>query len=153
KAVGYLSVPLSTVGGAFFDVNLQVAAEIKERIERQFGVQDVWVLNPGAKEFSLPSDAGGPDYMLMWSPVLAGEDGLGAVDFAYFTGPADFAKHFGLDGQGDLGKLDVAYDNLAKTDPGLAVKVDKRSFRDYYGLRASVAYSFGSHDEWDIVRT
>jgi hypothetical protein len=30
--------------------------------------------------------------------------------------------------------------------------VDRRSFRDYYGLRASVAYSLGSHDEWDIVR-
>src|SRR5580704_2457319 len=46
KAIGYLSVPLSTVAGAFFDVNLQVAAETKERIERQYGIQDVWVLNP-----------------------------------------------------------------------------------------------------------
>lgn len=152
KAVGYLSVPISTVGGAFFDVNLQVAAEIKERIERQYGIQDVWVLNPGAREFSLPGDAGGPDYMLMWSQVLEGEDGGGAFDFAYFTGPSDFAKHFGLDGQNDLGRLDVAYDDLVKTDPGLANKVDRRSFRDYYGLRASVAYSLGSHDEWDIVR-
>ena len=153
KAVGYLSVPISTLAGAFFDVNVQVAAEIKERIERQYGIQDSWVLNPAAKEFSLPGDAGGPDYMLMWSQVLEGEDGLGTFDFAYFTGPSDFAKHFGLDGQNDLGRLDVAYDDLIKTDPGLASKVDRRSFRDYYGLRASVAYSLGSHDEWDIVRT
>jgi hypothetical protein len=64
-AVGYLSVPLSTVGGALFDLNLQVAAETKERIERQYGIHDVWVVNPGAKEFALPGDAGGPDYMLM----------------------------------------------------------------------------------------
>jgi hypothetical protein len=71
-AVGYLRVPLSTVGGAFFDVNLQVAAETKERIERQYGIHDVWVLNPGAKVFALPRDAGGPDYMLMWSLALEG---------------------------------------------------------------------------------
>ncbi|WP_051387141.1 hypothetical protein [Bradyrhizobium sp. ARR65] len=153
KAIGYLSIPLSTVGGAYLNENLKVAAEIKERIERQYGVRDVWVLNPGAKEFSLPGGAGGPDYMLMWSQVLEGEDGLGAFDFVYFTGRSDFAIHFGLDGQNDLGKLDVAYDDLAKTDPGLGLNVDKRSFRDYYGLRASVAYSLGSHDEWDIVRT
>jgi hypothetical protein len=153
KAVGYLSIPLSTVGGAYFDVYLKVAAENKERIERRYGVRDAWVLNPGAKEFSFPGGAGGPDYMLMWSQVLEGEDGLGAFDFVYFTGPSDFAIHFGLDGQNDLDRLDVAYDDLAKTDPGLAASVDKRSFRDYYGLRASVAYSLGSYDEWDIVRT
>jgi hypothetical protein len=153
KAIGYLSIPLSTVAGAFFDVNLLVAAETKERIELRFGVQDVWVLNPGATQFSLPSNAVGPDYMFMWSQVLEAEDGLGAFDFAYFTGPSDFAAHFGLDGQNDLKKLDVAYDDLVKTDPAIAGKVDRRSFRDYYGLRASVAYSLGSHDEWDIART
>ena len=66
------------MAGAFFDVNLQVAAEIKDRIERQYGIQDVWALNPGTntKDFSLPSGALGPDYMLMWSQVLEGEDGL-----------------------------------------------------------------------------
>jgi hypothetical protein len=152
KAAGYLSVPLSTVGGGYMNLNLQVATETKERIERQYGIHDVWILNPGAKEFSLPSEALGPDYMWMWSQVLESEDGLGAFDFAYFTGPSDFAKHFGLDGQNDLGKLDLAYDDLVKTDPALASQADRTSFRNYYGLRASVAFSFGSHDEWDIVR-
>jgi hypothetical protein len=153
KAIGYISVPISTVGGSYVGVNLKVAAEIKERVESRFGIADVWVLNPGEKQFSLPAGAGGPEYMLMWSQVLEGEDGLGAFDFVYFTGPSDYAAHFGLDGRNDLGKLDVAYDDLVKTDPGIAAAVDKRSFRDYYGLRAPVAYSFGSHDEWDIVRT
>jgi hypothetical protein len=153
KAIGYLSVPISTVGGSYIGVNLKVAAEIKERVESRFGVADVWILNPAEKQFSLPGGAGGPEYMLMWSQVLEGEDGLGAFDFVYFTGPSDFAAHFGLNGQNDLGKLDVAYDDLVKTDQGIAAAVDKRSFRDYYGLRASVAYSLGSHDEWDIVRT
>jgi hypothetical protein len=28
----------------------------------------------------------------------------------------------------------------------------KSGFRNYYGLRASVAFSYGSHDEWNIAR-
>lgn len=43
-------------------------------------------------------------------------------------------------------------DDLVETDPSMAAKVDRRSFRDYYGLRASVADSLGSGNEWDIVR-
>jgi hypothetical protein len=43
------------------------------------------------------------------------------------------------------------------TDPKLqaAVKqgtVSKPTFRNYYGLRASVSFSYGSHDEWNIAR-
>ena len=30
--------------------------------------------------------------------------------------------------------------------------MNRTDFRNYYGLRASVAFSFGSHDEWNIVR-
>jgi hypothetical protein len=51
-------------------------------------IQDVWVLNPGASEYSLPNEAAGPDYMLLWSQVLEGEDGLGDFDFAFFAGHA-----------------------------------------------------------------
>ena len=36
-------------------------------------------------------------------------------------------------------------------DPNLG-KIDKKSFREYYTLRASVSFSLGSHDEWNIVR-
>ena len=43
-------------------------------------------------------------------------------------------------------------DDLVDIDPSVAAKVDRRSFRDYYGQRASVADSLGSRDEWDIVR-
>jgi hypothetical protein len=152
KAVGYLSVPLSTVAGSYMEVNVQVAREVKERVEAQLGARRSWLLNPGAKEFSLSHGAGGAEYMLMWTQVLEGADGLGAFDFVYFVGPSDFARHFGLDGQADLEKLEIAYDNLAKADPGLSTAVDKKAFRDYYALRASVAFSFGSHDEWNIVR-
>jgi hypothetical protein len=151
KAVGYLSIPISTVGGAYFNINTRVAGEVKERVENRLGIHAAWLLNTAAKEVALPSNATGADYMLMWTKVLEGGDGLGDLDFVYFVGPSDFALHFGLDGTADMEKLESYYDSLSKTDKGLK-DVDKRAFRDYYALRASVAFSYGSHDEWDIVR-
>jgi hypothetical protein len=152
KSIGYLSIPLSTVAGSYFGVNLKVAEGAKQRLEARFGAAQVWLLNPGAKEMSLPRGAKGADYMLMWTQVLEGKNGLGEdFDFIVFVGPSDFAQHFGLDGSGDMQKLDAYYDAAAKTDAGLA-KVDKKAFRDYYALRASAAFSYGAHDEWNIVR-
>jgi len=56
-------------------------------------------------------------------------------------------------GEADLmGQLNAEYERRAATDPGIK-SVDKRLFRDYYALRASVAFSLGSHDEWNIVRS
>ncbi len=153
KAVGYMSVPISTVGGSYFAVNVKVAAEVKERVEDRFGSGMAWILNPAAKDVALPQNATGADYMLMWTQVLEGKTGLGEdFAFVYFVGPSEFARHFSLDGHGDMQKLDAYYDALAKTDPELAAKVDRKSFREYYALRASMAFSFGSHDEWNIVR-
>jgi hypothetical protein len=151
KAVGYLSIPISTVGGAYFNVNVRVAAQVKERVENRLGVHAAWLLNTAGKDGALPPNATGADYMLMWTKVLEGDDGLGALDFIYFVGPSDFARYFELDGTADMEKLESYYDSLAKTDPGLK-DIDKRTFRDYYALRASVSYSYGSHDEWNIVR-
>jgi hypothetical protein len=31
-------------------------------------------------------------------------------------------------------------------------EITKAGFRNYYGLRASVVFSYGSHDEWNIAR-
>jgi len=152
KAIGYLSIPISTVGGSYFGENVRVAAEIKERVEDSLGVKVAWLLNTAAPEFSLPQGATGAEYMLMWTKVLEGTSGLGDFDFVYFTGPSDFARHFGLGGDRDMEKLESYYDSLVQTDPGLKA-VPKRAFRDYYALRASVEYSYGSHDEWNIVRT
>ena len=30
--------------------------------------------------------------------------------------------------------------------------LDQRAFRNYYALRASVAFSLGAHDEWNIAK-
>lgn len=153
KAIGYLSIPISTVQGSYLPVNVKIAARTKERVEERFGPRSLWLLNTAAKEFSLPEAAKGADYMLMWTRVIEGNDGLGRdFDFIYFAGPADFAQYFSFDGRADLEKLERFYDGLVKTDSKLA-EVKKTDFRNYYGLRASVSFSYGSHDEWNIVRT
>jgi hypothetical protein len=157
KAVGYLSVPLSPAGGGYFNLNAEVAEKAKAAIEQRFGADFVWVLNPGTADANLPKGSSGADYMLMWTSILEGRDGLGEdFDFVYFAGPQDFARVFGLDGNGDMAKIDQYFESRLKTDPELekAVKagLTKAAFRNYYGLKSSSAFSRGSHDEWNIVR-
>jgi len=155
RAIGYLSIPLSTIGGSYFGVNEDVARQVKDRIERRLGRNSVWVLNPGA-EGNLPASASGADYMYMWTQILEGRNGFGEdFDFFYFVGPSDFAHFFRLSGDGDIGRISTYFDNRIKSDADLRKAVDqgkitKSSFRIYYGLRASVAFSLGSHDEWNI---
>jgi hypothetical protein len=157
KAIGYMSIPLSTAGGSYFGVNTDVAAQTKDNLEKRFGANSAWILNPGA-EGNLPPAANGADYMFMWTTILEGAKGLGEdFDFFYFAGPSAFRRFFGLDGTGDMEKIDAYFERRLVTDPNLKKAVDekkvsKRTFRDYYALRASVAFSYGSHDEWNIAR-
>jgi hypothetical protein len=157
KAVGYLSVPLSPVGGGFFNLNAEVAEKAKAALEKRFGADSVWVLNPGTIDANLPKGSSGADYMLMWTTILEGHDGLGEdFDFVYFAGPQDFARVFELDGTNDMAKIEQYFDKRAKSDPEFdkAVKggLTKSAFRNYYALKASSAFSRGSHDEWNIIR-
>jgi hypothetical protein len=156
KAVGYMSVPLSTIGGGFFNVNMEVAADARAYIDKRFGSGQVWVLNPGVPEANIPNGSGA-DYMLMWTQVLEGRDGLGEdFDFVYFVGPRDFARYFALDGNGDMLTIEQFFDKRVATDADLRKAVDKgltrSAFRNYYALKASTTYSKGAHDEWNIVR-
>ncbi len=120
KAIGYMSIPLSTAGGSYFGVNAEVATKTKARVEKRFGEKAIYLLNPGNADFSLPPKANGADYMHME-------------------------------------KIDSIFDQRLATEEGLrkAVeqgKVSKGVFRNYYGLRASIVFSYGSHDEWNIAR-
>ncbi len=155
KAVGYLSVPLTSAGGGNFNVNREVAESTKAAIEKRFGADFLWVLNPGTLDADLPKGTGA-DYMAMWAALLEGPDGLGDFDFVFFAGPQDFARYFGFDGANDMGKLDAWFDKRVKDDPDFdkAVKggLTKLAFRKYYGLRASASVSRGAHDEWNIIR-
>jgi len=76
KAVGYLSVPLSTTGGGFFGVNRDVAAKVKTRVEARLGPNSAWLLDPTARDADLPTlnsvRAGQGDYLLMWTRILEG---------------------------------------------------------------------------------
>jgi hypothetical protein len=155
KSVGYLSVPLSSAGGGNFDVNREVAASAKLAIEKRFGTDAVWVLNPATLDADLPKGTGA-DYMLMWTTLLEGSDGFGDFDFVYFAGLQDFARYFGFDGNDDMAKLDAYFDRRIKADPGFERAVQggltKAAFRKYYALRASASVSRGAHDEWNIFR-
>jgi hypothetical protein len=157
KAIGYLSIPISTLGGSYFGVNRDIGVQAKARIEKRYGVHSVWMLDPGA-EGNLPAAASGADYMLQWTKILEGRNGLGEdFDFVYFVGPATIGQFFALDGNADMEKIETYFDKRAATDEGLKKAiadntVTKASFRNYYALRASVSFSAGSHDEWNIAR-
>lgn len=158
KVIGYISTPLSSLEGGYFGVNADAAADVKARLEKQYGADFLWMLNPGASHLLppddnlLPGNATGADYMWMWTRVLEGPDGLGRdLDWFYFVGPSDFAATLKLTGADDMRAIDAYYDKRAVTDPGIK-RVDKDKFRAYYALRAAVTYSYGSHDEWNIAR-
>jgi hypothetical protein len=161
KAVGYLSIPLSTAGGGYFNLNREVAERTKQRVEARLGASSAWLLNPAMKEADIPNvgsaRAGGAEYMVMWTRVLEGAGGLGEdFDFIYFTGPGDFAATLGLTGTGDLDRLGAYFEDRLKTDADLKRAVDQgrltaQTFRNYYGLRASTNFSLGAHDEWNIA--
>jgi hypothetical protein len=152
KAIGYLSIPLSPAGGGSMGINNEVAKATAENVTARFGAKSVWVLNPGAQQKI--EGASGADYMYMWTQILEGSDnsGLGKdFDFFDFTGPSDFARYFKVTGPGTLDQLGDWFDRNVATDTNLK-NVTRSGFRNYYGLRASVAFSLGSHDEWNIAR-
>src|SRR5260370_33593472 len=62
KSIGYLSIPLSPAGGGYFPINQQIAQQAKDNIERRFGAQSAWMLNPGVGG-NLPASASGADLM------------------------------------------------------------------------------------------
>src|SRR5262249_12060094 len=140
------------------DVNKAMAGKVVEHVTAHFGAKSVWLLNPGDEGGDKMSGASGADYMYMWTQILAGAKGLGEdFDFFYFTGPTDFGKAFKLTGQNDLEALEAWFDDHMANDPAFKKSIDqgettKARFRNYYGLRASVAFSYGSHDEWNIAR-
>ena len=156
KAVVYLSVPLSAAGGGNFAVNREVAAATKRAIEKRYGADYVYVLDPTTPDADLPRGAGGAEYMVLWTAVLEGTDGMGDFDAVYFAGPADFARYFGFDGSNDMGKLDAYFDRRSASDPDFARAVQggltREAFRRYYAWRASSTASRGAHDEWNVVR-
>ena len=157
RLVIYASTPISPRGGGVEKVNIDIAASVKARLEKSYGGH-AWVLNPGV--YQLPKvgghDAGGGEYMVMWTRVLGGDDGAGRdIDMTHFTGPGDMRAFFSCGGNDLTGCLTHWLDTRSGTDADIRRVADnadaRRAFLRYYTLRASVAYSAGSHDEWNIV--
>jgi hypothetical protein len=157
KLVVYSSTPISPRGGGNMEVNLEIAASVKTRLEKEYGAA-VWVLDPG--RYQLPDvggkPAGGAEYMVMWTAVLAGDDGTGRdFDMVHFTGPQDMRAFFGCGREDVTGCLErwltaraAVDDTLRRTVAADAAR--RQAFLRYYALRASSAYSSGAHDEWNI---
>lgn len=163
KLIVYASTPISPRGGGHVETNLEIAASVKRRLEKEYGAA-AWVLDPG--QYQMPGvggkSPGGAEYMVMWTAVLAGEDGMGRdFDMAHFTGPNDMRAFFGCGRDDVTGCIDrwlTAQGPLAAQGPvdekqrrGIAADPARRqAFLRYYALRASSAYSSGAHDEWNI---
>jgi hypothetical protein len=137
------------------NVNRDVAESVRTAIEKRYGADLMFLLDPATPDADLPKGSGA-DHMLMWTTVLEGVDGFGDFDFAYFTGSQDFARYFGFDGVADMAKQEQYFGNCSKSgaDSEMAVQngPTKAAFPRYYALRASVRVSRGAHDEWNILR-
>ena len=141
------------------------------------GLIDLHAKNAGwsaakLEQLKQASPPGGGDYMRMWATVLAsneaGGDGppLGdRFDMYYFLGPQDVSDYFA---QGTAENLTASIESYFARklafDPdfvaqfgGLAIdqpdwEKKRKDFFRFYAVKASVNFSLGSHDEWNIFR-
>jgi hypothetical protein len=158
KLIVYASTPISPRGGGHVATNLAIAASVKARLEKEYGGA-VWVLDPGRYQMAEAGgrEPGGAEYMVMWTNVLAGEDGSGKdFDMAHFTGPGDMRAFFGCGRDDVTGCIERWLVAAAATDAKLRQEVAdvparRQAFLRYYAMRASSAYSSGAHDEWNII--
>jgi len=108
----------------------------------------------------------GGDYLRMWARVLIEDDAKnlgGRFDGFYFMGPNDMWHFFTRDGQTPLTegieqyfsqKCNMDADFKAYYEGGDLSPFEWQKKRDdffrFYAMRASAAYSLGSHDEYNI---
>ena len=155
RLIIYASTPISPRGGGLEKVNIEIAASVKARLEKAYG-GGAWILDPGV--YQMPNvgakSPGGGDYMVMFTRLLAGDDGAGRdFDMAHFTGPNDMRAFCGCadDLTGCLGRW---LSTRAASDADIRKVADnpdtRHAFLRYYAMRASAAYSAGAHDEWNI---
>lgn len=158
KLIAYISVPLTARGGGYRPLNVAISDFLKAKLEAKFEGR-VWALAPGKAESELPQvgskSAQGGEYMYMWTQVLAGDDGYGRdFDLLYAAGPSEIGSFFGA--PDDLANALNRYMELRAAGDAdfrsqIATNPDARKrFLSYYLTKASVTFSDGSHDEWNI---
>lgn len=158
KFTAYLSVPISSRGGGWEPTNLEIIAFTKKRLEEKDG-GTVWYLNPGAYQIINVDgqEPEGGEFLWMWTEILAGEDGLGRdFDMVYFLGPSYVASFFArYQRPGELPSDGIRNYIARQTSDEFKREIAGSperllAFRRFYQLRASVAWSKGGHDEWNI---
>ena len=94
------------------------------------------MVNPGTLDADLPKGTGA-DYMLMWTTLLEGADGLGDFDFVYFAGPQDFARYFASTATPTWASSTHFDKRVSRPRFAKAVEggLTKAAFRRYYALR------------------
>jgi hypothetical protein len=157
KLIAYLSVPISARGGGHEATNKAISHFTRARLEVEFGGR-LWVLDPAEFQIAKPEGKSpdGGDYLWMWTEILAGVDGKGSdFDMVYFQGPSDvssFFRHYR--GSALVDKVEDYLEVTSQQKGGEAFRkftpAQVREFVRFYALRASVAYSKGAHDEWNL---
>ena len=117
KLIVYASTPISPRGG-YTATNLDVAASVKAALEKEYG-GSIWVLDPG--RYQRPPLAGrspgGSEYLVMWTAVLAGDDGTAQdFDMVDFTGPSNMRAFFGCGASAIVECIDRYITKRAATD-------------------------------------
>jgi hypothetical protein len=158
KLVAYALSPIDSGNGANERVDAEIAASVKARLERELG-DLVWVLSPA--DYRMPARGARPaspeEQMLVWTRVLAGEDGLGRdVDLAYFSGPRDTRAYFGCGAVDLTGCVARWIATRAAADEVFQREVAgesgrREAFLRHYVLRASTTYSKAAHDQWNAL--
>jgi hypothetical protein len=108
-------VPLSTVGGGFFNVNMEVAAAAKRHIEKRFGDGQVWILNPGVPEANIPNGSAPITCRCGRRSSKAGR-AWERISIR-LLGPQDFVRYLALDGNADMQKIEQFFDSAWNTTP------------------------------------
>ena len=166
KFIVHISTPISSRGGGYLPINIEVSGSVKKRLEDVYGKEYLWCVAPGhpirpggdtvrIHDVRTIKPRGG-EYLYMWTQVIAGEDAEGRdFDMVYFTGPSDFHRYFNVQSPNLIGKLTQRIEQRAGTDERFRKEIAeqpsrRRAFLRYYSFRAGVPFSAGAHDEWNI---
>ena len=111
KAVGYLSVPLTSAGGGNFNVNKEVAESAKVAIEKRLRRR---LRLRAQSRHARRRPARGSTRRRLHGDVDDAARGYrrhsATSTSSTSPGPQDFARYFGFDGNDDMAKLDAFFD-------------------------------------------
>jgi len=93
--------------------------------------------------------------MYMWTQILEAGRATARISTSSTSPPCGLCAILRLDRHWEAESHRRLLRQRLASDAGLkdaveANKIGQGGFRNYYSLRASISFSFGSHDEWNI---